>query len=189
MRKIHLQCHVGSALKEFHRCSRKKNVGRNNAMDDESVRQPSWLPRYTTETRKPAAPVSKVNAAHRECCHRPAPPELSSSPPIVRLPHPLPPFFECAGGKKSGQSLRLEKLQPAPPTVSCSVPGQDTDFTSFLPSLHFKKKENPQRFCSADIQDKTMWLLVTDAPPDGGRVGRMTGLPPSLPAPRHQFVP
>lgn len=62
-------------------------------MDDESVRQPSWLPRYTTETRKPAAPVSKVNAAHRECCHRPAPPDLSSSPPMVRLSHPLPPFL------------------------------------------------------------------------------------------------
>lgn len=108
-------------------------------MDDESVRQPSWLPRYTTETRKPAAPVSKVNAAHRECCHRPAPPDLSSSPPIVRLSHPLPPFFEMCGRKKVVK-VSVWKNFSQRPTVSCSVPEQDTDFTSFLPSLHFKKK-------------------------------------------------
>lgn len=143
MRKIHLQCHVGSALKEFHQCSREKNVKRNNAMDDESVRQPSWLPRYTTETRKPAAPVSKVNAAHQECCHRPVPPDLSSSPPIVRLPHPLPPFFECVGGKKWSKSP-FGKTSAGAPLSAAACPSRTQ--TSLLSCHRFKKKENPQQF-------------------------------------------
>lgn len=71
----------------------KKEV--ENETDEESACQPRWSPRYTAQSRKPAAPVSKVNGAHRQCCHRAAPPDLSSSPPILRLAHPVLPFFEC----------------------------------------------------------------------------------------------
>lgn len=108
-------------------------------MDDESVRQPSWLPRYATETRKPAAPVSKVNAAHRECCHRPAPPDLSSSPPIVRLSHPLPPFFEMCGRKKVVKVSVWKNLKPAP---HCQLQraGHRLHFFLAIASLQEKKK-------------------------------------------------
>lgn len=152
MCKIHLQCHVGSALKEFHRCSRKKNVKRNNAMDDKSVRQPSWLPRYTTETRKPAAPVSKVNAAHRECCHCPAPPDPSSSPPIVRLSHPLPPFFECVGGKKWSKSP-FGKTSASAPLLAAACPGRTQ--TSLLSCHRFTSRKKKILSDFAPLTSKT----------------------------------
>lgn len=110
-------------------------------MDEESVRQPSWSPRYTTESRKPVAPVSKVNAAHQECCHRPAPPDLSSSLPIVHLAHPLRPFLKCVRGKKLVQMSVWHNFSHRS-ALSCTVPEQNADFTSFLPCLHFKKKKN-----------------------------------------------